>query len=698
MARHTSVKRIRKNFGSISPAISMPNMLRLQTDSFIDFLGVGQGSTDINESRLAEVFKSVFPIRDYAGNAQLDFVALEYSPPRYDLDECRRRDMTYALPVKVNLRLTVYEPNPGKSGSPARNAKRAVREVRDQSVYMGESPLMTDAGSFIINGAERAIVSQMHRSPGVFFDHDKGKTQASGKFRFKARVIPYRGSWLDFEFDAKDKVNFRIDLRRKMPAGILLKALGFNQQEILDRFYERRTFRFDGKGMQMKFVPEQLLGSRASTTIKLDGKQIVAEGKKVTPLAIKRLTEAKVKWIDVPQDVVVGEYVAAPILGEGGEIILDTNAELAADTLEALKSAGIKEFECLFIDAFRRGPWLADTLRLDDVQSKEEARVEIYRMMRPGEPPTVETARALFESLFYDASRYDLSRVGRMKLNSRLGINNEEIPLDKATLRNEDILLTLDTLLNVRDGIGEADDIDHLGNRRLRSVGELLQNQIRLGLVRMERAIRERLSSGDLNEMMPSDLVNAKPMIAAVREFFGSSQLSQFMDQTNPLSEVTHKRRLSALGPGGLSRERAGFEVRDVHPPHYCRMCAIETPEGPNSGLINALSCFAKINEFGFIETPYRKVVGGKVTDEVEYLSAIAEENHVIAQANAVVAEDGSFEAEFIQCRQDGDFIMAEHEQIDYMDVSPIQVISVSAGLIPFHELDRSYLACMGGN
>jgi len=698
MARHTSVKRIRKNFGSIRPAISMPNMLRLQTDSFIDFLGVGQGSTDINESRLAEVFKSVFPIRDYAGNAQLDFVALEYSPPRYDLDECRRRDMTYALPVKVNLRLTVYEPNPGKSGSPARNAQRTVREVRDQSVYMGEIPLMTDHGSFIINGTERAIVSQMHRSPGVFFDHDKGKTQASGKFLFKARVIPYRGSWLDFEFDSKDKVNFRIDLRRKMPAGILLKALGFNQQEILDRFYERRTFRFDGKGMQMKFVPEQLLGSRASTAIKLDGKQVVAEGKKVTPLAIKRLTEAKVEWIDVPQEVVVGEYVAAPILGEGGEIILDTNAELAADTLDALKTAGIKEFECLFIDAFRRGPWLADTMRLDDVQSKEEARVEIYRMMRPGEPPTVETARALFESLFYDASRYDLSRVGRMKLNSRLGISNEEVPLDKATLRNEDILLTLDTLLKLRDGIGEADDIDHLGNRRLRSVGELLQNQIRLGLVRMERAIRERLSSGDLNEMMPSDLVNAKPMIAAVREFFGSSQLSQFMDQTNPLSEVTHKRRLSALGPGGLSRERAGFEVRDVHPTHYGRMCAIETPEGPNIGLINSLSCFAKINEFGFIETPYRKVVGGKVTDDVEYLSAIAEENHVIAQANATVTADGSFEAEFIQCRQNGDFIMAAHEQIDYMDVSPSQVISVSAGLIPFLEHDDANRALMGSN
>ncbi len=700
MAKHTSVKRIRKNFGSIQSAISMPNMLRLQTDSFIEFLGVGQGQTDINTARLAEVFRSVFPIRDYAGNAQLDFVALEYSPPRYDLDECRRRDMTYALPVKVNLRLTIYEPNPSKSGSRSKASRQArqVREVRDQSVYMGEIPLMTDHGSFIINGTERAIVSQMHRSPGVFFDHDKGKTQASGKFLFKARIIPYRGSWLDFEFDAKDKVNFRIDLRRKMPAGVLLKALGFSEQEILDRFYERRTFRFAKKGMQMKFVQEQLLGSRAATQIRVDGKQVVAEGKKVSKMAIKRLTEAKVDWIDVPQEVVVGEYIATPVMTKGGEIIVDTNAEITEETLEALTTAGIKEFECLFIDAFRRGPWLADTMRLDDVQSKEEARVEIYRMMRPGEPPTVETARALFESLFYDASRYDLSRVGRMKLNSRLGISDDDVPLDKSTLRNEDILDTLDTLLKLRDGIGEADDIDHLGNRRLRSVGELLQNQIRLGLVRMERAIRERLSSGDLSEMMPSDLVNAKPMIAAVREFFGSSQLSQFMDQTNPLSEVTHKRRLSALGPGGLSRERAGFEVRDVHPTHYGRMCAIETPEGPNIGLINSLSCFATVNEFGFIETPYRKVVDGRVTDEVEYLSAIAEENHVIAQANAKVTENGTFEAETVQCRQDGEFIMAVPEQIDYMDVSPSQVISVSAGLIPFLEHDDANRALMGSN
>jgi len=705
MAKQMSVKRIRKNFGSIHSVISMPNMLQLQTDSFIDFLGVGQGKTDINASRLAEVFKSVFPVRDYAGNAELDFVDMEYKPPRYDLDECIRRDLTYALPIKVNLRLTIYEPNPGRHGSRSTSrsanrstAKRQVREVRDQSVYMGEIPLMTDHGSFIINGTERAIVSQMHRSPGVFFDHDKGKTQASGKFLFKARIIPYRGSWLDFEFDAKDKVNFRIDLRRKMPTGILLKALGYTEQEILDRFYERRTFRFAKKGIQVKFAPEQFLGSRAFANVNVDGKQVIAEGKKITKLAIKRLTDAKVDWIDVPEDVVIGECIATPVLAGGGEIIADTNAEVTGETLEAMRTVEIKRFDCLFIDPFRRGPWLADTLRLDEVQSKEEARVEIYRMMRPGEPPTVETARALFESMFHDAGRYDLSRVGRMKFNSRLGISDEDVPLDQGTLRNEDILLTLDTLLKLRDGIGEVDDIDHLGNRRLRSVGELLQNQIRLGLVRMERAIRERLSSGDLNEMMPSDMVNAKPMIGAVREFFGSSQLSQFMDQTNPLSEVTHKRRLSALGPGGLSRERAGFEVRDVHPTHYGRLCAIETPEGQNIGLINSLACFARVNEFGFIETPYRKVKNGRVTDHVEYLSAIAEAGHVIAQANAMVDAEGTFQADLIQCRQDGDFIMADPATIDYMDVSPSQVISVSAGLIPFLEHDDANRALMGSN
>ncbi len=689
MAKQASLKRIRKNFGTIKSPIDMPNMLQLQTESYHEFVGYGEA---VNDSRLSTVFQSVFPVRDYGGNAELSFEGLEYSPPRYDLDECRRRDLTFALPVKVKLRLKIFEPDGDK-----RN-KRKVREVRDQSVYMGEIPYMTDHGSFIINGTERAIVSQMHRSPGVFFDHDKGKTHASGKFLFKARVIPYRGSWLDFEFDAKDKVNFRIDLRRKMPSGILLKALGLSTQDILDRFYQRRTYRFNKKGIQVKFDAEKFLGTRAVTSIKIGSKSIVAEGKKFTKMAVKRLTEAEVEWIDVPLETVIGEVAAEPILVDGGEILIDHNHELTEDSISALQGAGIKKFDCLLIDASVRGPWLADTLRLDMVQSREEARVEIYRMMRPGEPPTVETARALFESLFYDPSRYDLSRVGRMKLNSRLNIDDADVPLDQGTLRVEDILMTLDTLLNLRDGIGEVDDIDHLGNRRLRSVGELLENQIRIGLVRMERAIRERLTSGDLTEMMPSDVVNAKPLIASVKEFFGSSQLSQFMDQTNPLSEVTHKRRLSALGPGGLSRERAGFEVRDVHPTHYGRLCPIETPEGPNIGLINSLATYAKVNDFGFLESPYRKVIDGKVTNEVEYLSAIDEATLVIAQANAKLDENGAFTAEMVQCRQTGEFVMTPPVEINYMDVSPSQVVSVCAGLIPFLEHDDANRALMGSN
>jgi len=689
MAKQASTKRIRKNFGTIKSPISMPNMLSLQTESYHEFVGYGEA---VNESRLSTIFQKTFPVRDYAGHAELGFAGLEYSPPRYDLEECLRRDLTYALPVKVKLRLKIFENDGGK------RAKRKVSEIRDQSVYMGEIPSMTEHGSFVINGTERVIVSQMHRSPGVFFDHDKGKSHSSGKFLFKARVIPYRGSWLDFEFDAKDKINFRIDLRRKMPAGILLKALGLTTQDILDRFYQRRTYRFVKKGIQIKFEPEKFEGTRAFTTIRAGGKNVVAEGKKFTRLAIKRLVEAKVEWIDVPIECMIGEVAAEPVLIDGGEILIDHNHELTEESISALQGAGIKKFECLLIDSSVRGPWLADTLRLDMVQSREEARVEIYRMMRPGEPPTVETAKTLFESMFFDGGRYDLSRVGRMKLNRRLGISNDDVGLDQGTLRVEDILMTLDTLLSLRDGIGEVDDIDHLGNRRLRSVGELLENQIRIGLVRMERAIRERLSSGDLTEMMPSDAVNAKPLIAAVKEFFGSSQLSQFMDQTNPLSEVTHKRRLSALGPGGLSRERAGFEVRDVHPTHYGRLCPIETPEGPNIGLINSLATYAKVNDFGFLESPYRKVVDGKVTNDVEYLSAIDEAKPVIAQANAAVNEDSSFVSDLIQCRQDGEFVMAAPAEIDYMDVSPSQVVSVCAGLIPFLEHDDANRALMGSN
>ncbi|RMH51798.1 MAG: DNA-directed RNA polymerase subunit beta [Zetaproteobacteria bacterium] len=689
----STVQRIRKDYGTIDPVIEMPNMLGVQVDSYREFLGVGGGEEAINDSRLARVFRSVFPIRDYGGHAELEFLGLEYAPPRYDIDECWRRDLTYALPVKVKLRLKIFDVDSGKPG------KRKVREVRDQSVYMGEIPLMTDHGSFIINGTERVIVSQMHRSPGAFFSHDSGKSHASGKYLFKGRIIPYRGSWIDFEFDVRDILHFRLDLRRKMPVGILLKALGLTLPEILERFYDRITYRISPEGgVQLKIDPDRLLGCRAPVDITLDGRRLVAEGKKITRMALRKLADAGVEWLDLPDEQLAGAVIAEPVVIAGGERLYDYNQELDGGAAAALREAGVEQISCLLIDPAVRGPWLSNTLRMDMVQSKEEAQVEIYRMMRPGEPPTVETAKSLFESMFFDPGRYDLSRVGRMKLNSRLGISDEEVPLDHGVLRVEDILKTLDVLLKLRDGIGEVDDIDHLGNRRLRSVGELLENQVRVGLVRMERACRERLGSTDLLEAMPSDVVNSRPLIAAVKEFFGSSQLSQFMDQTNPLSEVAHKRRLSALGPGGLSRERAGFEVRDVHPTHYGRMCPIETPEGPNIGLINSLASYARVDEFGFIQTPYRKVEKGRVLREVTYLSAIDEAGLVIAQANAPLDEEGRFAADSIQCRKDGEFIMAAPDQIHYMDVSPSQVVSVSSGLIPFLEHDDANRALMGAN
>jgi len=685
-----TTKRIRKNYGRIRSPISLPDLLAVQRNSYREFLYGPDG--DPNGGRLAKLFQRMFPVRDPSGAAELEFVGLDYAPPRFDEEECRRRDLTYAAPVRVKLRLKLYER--GEKGK-----ARRVREVREQDVYFGEIPLMTEHGSFIINGSERVIVSQLHRSPGVFFGHDGGRSSASGKLLFNARIIPYRGSWLDFEFDGRDRIYFRIDLRRKMPVGVLLKALGLSVQEILDHFYARRIYRLTENGIQMRFDPELFEGTRAPTTIKLGGRRIVAEGKKFTKGAIKRLVDAGVEWIDVPVECVIGELAAEPILLDGGEILLDVNEEITAEHIDAMRAAGIERFECLFIDPFKRGPWLAETLKLDDVQSREAAQVEIYRMMRPGEPPTVEAARALFEGLFFDPARFDLSEVGRMKMNARLGFSEEEAPLDLTVLRVEDILRTLDVLLQLRDGIGEVDDIDHLGNRRVRSVGELLENQIRTGLVRVERSIRERLSTLDAEgDLTPSELVNSKPVIAAVREFFGSSQLSQFMDQTNPLSEVTHKRRVSALGPGGLSRERAGFEVRDVHPTHYGRLCPIETPEGQNIGLINSLATYARINRFGFIETPYRKVVDGRVTDEVVYLSAIDEEQYVIAQANARIDEEGRFLDDLVQCRHRGQFVMASPSEIHYMDVSPTQVVSVSAGLIPFLEHDDANRALMGSN
>ncbi|RME85673.1 MAG: DNA-directed RNA polymerase subunit beta, partial [Zetaproteobacteria bacterium] len=542
-------------------------MLEVQKQSYREFLYGPDG--DPNGGRLARLFADIFPIRDAGGAAELEFLGLEYGAPRFDEEECRRRDLTYAAPLRVHLQLKVFERG-------ERSRTRTVREVRKQVVYFGEIPMMTERGSFIINGTERVIVSQLHRSPGVFFSHDGGKTHASGKLLFNARIIPYRGAWLDFEFDGRDRLFFRIDMRRKLPVGVLLKAFGLSTQEILDRFYARRRYRFNDKGeVELYFDPELFEGARAPADIRVQGRRIVAEGKRITKAAVKRLVDAGVEWIKVPDAAVVGEYAAEPIVVEGGEILVDVNEEITEERLDALRAAGVNEFACLFIDPYKRGPWLADTLKLDQVQSREEAQVEIYRMMRPGEPPTVEAARNLFEGMFFDPARYDLSEVGRMKLNARLGISEDEAPLSLRTLRVEDVLRTIDTLLGLRDGIGEVDDIDHLGNRRVRCVGEQLENQLRTGLVRVERTVRERIATSELESVSPSDLINSKPVIAAIREFFGSNQLSQFMDQTNPLSEITHKRRVSALGPGGLSRERAGFEVRDVHPTHYGRLCPI---------------------------------------------------------------------------------------------------------------------------
>ncbi|MDX8376477.1 MAG: DNA-directed RNA polymerase subunit beta [Mariprofundales bacterium] len=702
-----TAKRLRKNYGTISKSIAMPNLLNLQTASYDEFLGFtvdGGDYTKATKSRLESVFRNIFPIRDFGGNAELAFLDLQYAEPHYDEEECRARDITYAIPLRARLRLSLFDPDSG------RGSKRKVLEVREQLVYIGDIPLMTAHGSFIVNGTERVIVSQLHRSPGVFFDHDRGRTHSSGKLLYKARLIPYRGSWLDFEFDSKDKMYFRIDLRRKMVGGILLKALGYNVQEILEYYYHKLDCRLadDASSVYVQFIPELHRDCRAPMDIYADGsnsnantgeeKPIVLEGKKINRAMLRKLEKANVTSLNIPLEKAVGLVTAEAIILESGEILFEANHELSLENIESLEAVDVKEFTCLLIDSLHRGPWLADTLRMDAVQSKEEAQVEIYRMMRPGEPPTVETARGLFESMFFDAGRYDLSKVGRMKLNSRLNIGFDEAPMDLGVLRREDILKSLDVLLKLRDGHGETDDIDHLGNRRVRSVGELLENQIRLGLVRMERAIRERLASADLSEMTPADLLNSRPMMAAVREFFGSSQLSQFMDQTNPISEITHKRRLSALGPGGLSRERAGFEVRDVHPTHYGRMCPIETPEGPNIGLINSLACFASLNEFGFIETPYRDVSDGVVSDNVRYLSAIEETGHMIAQANAKVDDSGRYSLDSVQCRQDGNFLMAQPEQIRYMDVNPSQMVSVSAGLIPFLEHDDANRALMGSN
>ncbi|MBV9931431.1 MAG: DNA-directed RNA polymerase subunit beta [Alphaproteobacteria bacterium] len=682
-------KRIRKIFGNIHEVSEMPNLIEVQRESYEQFLR--SRPQDGYVSGLEKTLRSVFPIRDFAGTAELDFVHYELEDPKYDVDECRQRGMTYAAPMRVTLRLIVFEVDPDTE-------TRSVLDIKEQDVYMGDMPLMTKNGTFIVNGTERVIVSQMHRSPGVLFDHDRGKTHASGKYLFAARVIPYRGSWLDFEFDAKDIVNVRIDRKRKLPVTALLHALDMGNEEILNTFYGRVTFVRGKNGWAIPYVAENWRGQKPAFDVVNGetGEVVFTAGHKITPRAANKAAKDGLSQLVIPTEEIFGRYSAYDLINEKtGEIYIEAGDEVSAENLEKLDKAGIDRIELLDIDHVATGAWIRNTLKADKSEDRDSALSDIYRVMRPGEPPTRETADALFAGLFFDPERYDLSAVGRVKLNMRLDLDAEDTV---TTLRKEDIVAVVKTLVDLKDGKGEIDDIDNLGNRRVRSVGELLENQYRVGLLRMERAVKERMSSVDVSTVMPNDLINAKPAVAAVREFFGSSQLSQFMDQTNPLSEVTHKRRVSALGPGGLTRERAGFEVRDVHPTHYGRICPIETPEGPNIGLINSLASFSRVNKYGFIETPYRRVVDGKVTDEVVYLSAMEEAKHTIAQANAELNDDRSFAEDIVSSRRAGDFLMAPRDQITLMDVSPKQLVSVAASLIPFLENDDANRALMGSN
>ena len=712
----TGRMRVRKDFGRLTTVAPMPNLIEVQKTSYEQFLQREVQPELRTDTGLQEVFKSVFPITDFSERGTLEFVKYQFEEPKYDVEECQQRGMTFAAPLKVTLRLVVWDVDED-TGS------RSIRDIKEQDVYMGDMPLMTDNGTFVINGTERVIVSQMHRSPGVFFDHDKGKTHSSGKFLFAARVIPYRGSWLDFEFDAKDLIYVRIDRRRKLPVTTMLMALdsaateavraerkeagkaidsteitGMSAEEILNFFYDHVVFSRTDKGWKTPFAADRLKGSKLSVDL-VDAKSgdVLAEaGTKMTARMLKQLSEKGLKEQLVPEEDLVGHYVAEDLVNDKtGEVYVEAGAEITEEVLESLNEAGVKKIPTLAIDHVNVGPYIRNTLAVDKNSSREEALIDIYRVMRPGEPPTLETAEALFKCLFFDSERYDLSAVGRVKMNSRLDFQTEDT---LRTLRKQDILEVVRVMVELKDGRGEIDDIDHLGNRRVRSVGELMENQYRIGLLRMERAIRERMSSVDIDTVMPHDLINAKPAAGAVREFFGSSQLSQFMDQTNPLSEITHKRRLSALGPGGLTRERAGFEVRDVHPTHYGRICPIETPEGPNIGLINSLATYARVNKYGFIETPYRKVANGKVSDDVVYLSAMEEGRYTIAQANAEVDDKGRFATDLVSCRQGGDYLMARPEDINYIDVSPKQLVSVAAALIPFLENDDANRALMGSN
>jgi DNA-directed RNA polymerase subunit beta len=684
-------KRIRRFFGKIKEVAEMPNLIEVQKASYDQFLMVDEPQGGRGEEGLQAVFKSVFPISDFSNTALLEFVKYTFEQPKYDVDECRQRGMTFAAPLKVTLRLIVFDVDPDTGA-------RSVKDIKEQDVYMGDMPLMTDNGTFIVNGTERVIVSQMHRSPGVFFDHDKGKTHSSGKLLFAARIIPYRGSWLDIEFDAKDIVHARIDRKRKIPVTSLLYALGLDAEEILRTFYNRIVYTKDKHGWRVPFDAERMKGFKGSTDL-IDaktGEVVVEAGKKLTVRTARQLAEKGLKFLRATDEDLVGQYIAEDLVNANtGEIYAEAGDEISDKLLKGLAEAGLSEIPVLDIDHVNIGPYVRNTLAVDKNSSREEALFDIYRVMRPGEPPTLDTAEAMFHSLFFDPERYDLSAVGRVKMNMRLDLDAADTV---RTLRREDMLAVAKALVDLRDGKGEIDDIDHLGNRRVRSVGELMENQYRLGLLRMERAIKERMSSVDIDTVMPQDLINAKPAAAAVREFFGSSQLSQFMDQTNPLSEVTHKRRLSALGPGGLTRERAGFEVRDVHPTHYGRICPIETPEGPNIGLINSLATFARVNKYGFIETPFRRVRDGKVTPEVIYLSAMEEAKYNVAQANAAIDNKGKLTEDLVVCRRAGDVIVVAPDRVDLMDVSPKQLVSVAAALIPFLENDDANRALMGSN
>ncbi|MCF6274479.1 MAG: DNA-directed RNA polymerase subunit beta, partial [Robiginitomaculum sp.] len=689
----TGKKRIRKSFGKIPEVIRMPNLIEVQKSSYHQFLQMDVPLDERGDDGLNGVFRSVFPVRDFSERAILEYVSFQFDPPKFDEEECQQRDITYAAPLKVKMRLVVFDTDDSTGA-------KSVKDIKEQEVYMGDMPLMTEKGTFIVNGTERVIVSQMHRSPGVFFDHDSGKKHSSGKVLHSARIIPYRGSWMDFEFDAKDILHVRIDRKRKLPATTVLYALGMTKEEILEEYYDTIDYKRNKAkaGWSLPFNKNMYRGSKLIHDL-VDAKtgDIVAPmGRKLTARGAKKLAEGGLKNLLISDEELAERYAAADIVNaETGEIYAEAADELNVEAIEAMNEAGITDISVLNIDHVNIGPFIRNTLAADKNDDKDGALVDIYRVMRPGEPPTPETADALFQSLFFESDRYDLSVVGRVKMNLRMDM---ECPDSQRVLRKEDILAVVDTIVKLKDGIGQTDDIDNLGNRRVRSVGELMQNQYRIGLLRMERAIKERMTSVDIETVMPHDLINAKPAAAVVREFFGSSQLSQFMDQTNPLSEITHKRRLSALGPGGLTRERAGFEVRDVHPTHYGRICPIETPEGPNIGLINSLATHARINKYGFIESPYRKIIKGKVTNDVVYLSAMEEARYKIAQANAEVDDKSMLVGDMITCRVNGDVTLIERDEVDMVDVSPKQLVSVAASLIPFLENDDANRALMGSN